>query len=203
MATYTTPRTIIMTLLVGALLTPSLREAEAAALPAPVFTSETDAAAYEWTQNLFTAAGFEFPTAIVEFHRDDEACGGARGRTRFGAADETATILVCATHHNPEVEDIWRQRTLLHELAHAWVDQNVDEAPTAAFMELRGTEVWSAREQAWQDRATEHAAEILMWGIQDGDYEVDFRIDNTGCEQLSSGYELLTGVVVGCDVPSA
>jgi hypothetical protein len=98
------------------------------------------------------------------------------------------------------VEDGWRRRTLLHEVAHAWIDQNVDQTTTAAFMELRGTEVWAAWDHAWEDRGTEHAAETLMWGIQDGDYKIDFRLDNVDCDELSAGYEMLTGTTVSCEI---
>jgi hypothetical protein len=41
-----------------------------------------------------------------------------------------------------------------------------------------------------------------MWGIQDGEYNVDFRIDGTSCSELAAGYELLTGISVSCDVPA-
>ncbi len=216
MATYTTRTTVIASLLIGALLVPFLQDTEATAITRPSFTttankataatppsfsSSTDEAAYGWTQDLFSTAGFDFPIVAIEFHRNEEACGGVRGRTHF-TDEDLATIVVCATHHNPEVEDIWRQRTLLHEVAHAWIDQNVGEERTDALMELRGTETWLSRDQIWQDRGAEHAAEILMWGLQDGDYGVDFRIDNTECSDLSAGYELLTGVALACDVAS-
>lgn len=212
MATYTTRSTIIVSLLVGGLLTPFLPKAEATAatlpsftattkvaeVPQPVFADEADESAFEWTQDLFSAAGFEFPMAGIEFHRNEDACGGVRGRAYFADEDYT-TIVVCATHNNPEVEQTWRKRTLLHELSHAWVDQNVTAETLSAFTELRGLEEWSSREVNWEDRAAEHAAEILMWGLQHGDYNVDFRIYGTSCDELSAGYELLTGISVGCE----
>ena len=211
MATYTTRSTIIVTLLVGALLTIFLPDADATAAVAPSFTTtskapeavdpifagEADEDAYTWTQDLLSAAGFAYPAVIIEFHRNDEACGGVRGRTYF-TNENLATIVVCATHTNPAVEETWRQRTLLHELAHAWVDQNVTEEELAAFTGMRGLTEWSSREVNWEHRATEHAAEIFMWGIQDGNYDIDFRIDGTSCGELSAGYELLTGVSVSC-----
>jgi len=212
MATYTTRSTIIVTLLVGALLTPFLPKAEAtgATVPTftttakapvtihPVFAGEADEVAYEWTQALFSAAGFEFPEVAVEFHRNEEACGGVRGRAYLADGD-LATIVVCAVHENPAVEETWRKRTLLHELAHAWIDQNVTAESVSAFTELRGLEEWSSREVNWENRATEHAAEILMWGLQDGDYNIDFRIDGNSCDELSAGYEILTGIAVTCE----
>ncbi|MDJ0665358.1 MAG: hypothetical protein QNJ75_12475 [Acidimicrobiia bacterium] len=212
MATYTTRTTIIVSLLVGSLLTPFLPEAEAttASLPGftttskapetidPIFTNETDEIAYEWTHDLFSTAGLEFPRAAVEFHDNEEACGGARGRAYF-TDENLTTIVVCATHDNPAVEETWRKRTLLHELSHAWIDQNVIDENLSSFTELRGLEEWSSREVNWEHRATEHAAEILMWGMQDGDYNIDFRIDGTSCDELSAGYELLTGISISCE----
>ncbi|MDJ0496249.1 MAG: hypothetical protein QNJ89_00365 [Acidimicrobiia bacterium] len=198
MATYTTSRIITVAVLAIALGAPAQASTATTELPAPVFASEQDAAAYEQVQGLFTAAGFEAPAATIEFFDKEEGCGGARGRAWF---DNTgiATIAICATHDNPEVEEAWRQRTLLHEMAHAWIDQNVSGENVEAFTELRGLETWSSRDVNWEERATEHAAEILMWGIQGGEYNVDFRIDGTSCTELAAGYELLTGLNVDCD----
>lgn len=198
MATYTTSRTItvaIMTLVLGA---PALPSTAATQPPAPVFASEQDAVAYEWVQDLFATAGFEQPPVGIEFSENEDACGGARGRTWFDDT-ETTTIGVCATHANPEIQKQWRRRTLLHEVAHAWIDENVSPEDLTAFTELRGLEEWSSRTVKWEERATEHAAEIFMWGTQGGDYKVDFRLDGTSCSELAAGYELLTGITVACD----
>ena len=198
MATYTTSRILTVAVLAVALGAPAQPSIATPELPAPVFSNENDAASHAWAQGLFEAAGFEAPAAAIEFFDTDEACGGMRGRA-FYPEGETPSIVVCATHSNSEVEDTWRQRTLLHELAHAWIAQNVSAEGMDAFTELRGLEVWSSRDVAWEQRATEHAAEIFMWGIQDGDYNVDFRIDGTTCGELAAGYELLTGVGVACE----
>ena len=213
MATYTTRTSIIMSLLVGTLLTPFLPQAEAttASIPGftttskapetidPIFAGETDEIAYEWTYDLFSTAGFEVPTTAVEFYRNEDDCGGVRGRA-YLSDENLATIKVCATHDNPAVEETWRKRTLLHEMAHAWIDQNVADENLSSFTELRGLEEWSSRSVDWEHRATEHAAEILMWGLQGGDYNIDFRIDGTSCDELSAGYELLTGISISCEV---
>lgn len=211
MATHTTRSTILMTLLVGSLVAPLLPEpgttaairldlaatAKTVEIPQPIFAGEADDAAYTWAESLFSDPGFGFPVAAVEFYRSEEACGGARGRA-YLSDENLATIVVCATHRSAAVEETWRQRTLLHELAHAWVDQNVDDEDLLAFTELRGLEEWSSRSVKWEDRATEHAAEILMWGMQHGDYNIDFRIEDTSCVSLSAGYELLARIVIEC-----
>lgn len=202
MATYTTLRLLTVTILALALGAPAQPSTGATEHTPPVYSNENDAAAYEWAQGMFTAAGFEEPAAIIEFFDSEDACGGARGRAWLDDTT-TATIAVCATHRSPHVEETWRRRTLLHELAHAWIEQNVSPANMEAFTQERGLDVWSSRDVEWDDRATEHAAEILMWGIQGGDYKVDFRLNDTSCPELSAGYELLTDVHVGCGAPAA
>jgi hypothetical protein len=203
MATQTTRITVILLLLTAALLLPLLQDAEAATSAPPVFAGDADEAAYRWTQDLFSARGFEFPTVAIAFHRTDEECGGMRGRTHLTDGDVTATIHICAIHPTQSVEDAWRRRTLLHEVAHAWIDQNTSNERVDAFMALRDTDTWSGRNQAWQDRGAEHAAETFMWGIQEGDYNPDFRIGNTDCSNLTTGYELLTDKAVSCPEPAA
>ena len=132
MATYTTSRIITVAVLAIALGAPATASTATIELPAPVFASQQDAVAYEQVQDLFTAAGFEQPAAVVEFFNGDEGCGGARGRAWLDDAG-TATIAICATHDNPEVQEQWRQRTLLHELAHAWIGQNVSTENLEAY----------------------------------------------------------------------
>lgn len=202
MTTYTSPRIITAAALTVALGFPAQPTAATPDLVAPIFAIEQDEAAYEWMQDTFATAGFEQPAVNIEFFDNDEPCNGVRGQTRY--VDEgPAHVTVCATHVNPEVQEQWRQRTLLHEMAHAWINENVSTKGMEAFTELRGLETWSSRDFAWELRATEHAAEILMWGIQDGDYNVDFRIDGTSCGELSAGFELLTGASVECPPQSS
>ncbi len=159
-------------------------------------TAKADIAAYVQARDLFSAGILEPPSAAVEFSRDPDDCAGMRGRTYL--VDDPPLIRVCATHPNPEVERVWRERTLVHELAHVWVYQNVDAATRTEFTNVRGLSAWSDRDYPWQDRAVEHAAEILAWGMSNGEYEVDFRIDNTGCVELARAFEILTGNAAGC-----
>ena len=65
-------------------------------------------------------------------------------------------------------------------------------------MQLRRVDTWMSRDRSWQDRGAEHAAEVFMWGVQDGDYRLDFRLDEADCSELSAAYEILTGDVVAC-----
>ena len=161
-----------------------------------IATAQTDITAVAEAERLFTANDFATPNATVTFSRSADDCGGMRGRTYLG--DGTPNIVVCATNANPTVERQWRTRTLLHELAHAWIAENVPTKTQDDFIRLRRLDVWADRDHQWARRATEHAAEILIWGLTGGGYHVDFRLDNTSCVDLAAGYELLTGLHLIC-----
>jgi hypothetical protein len=84
------------------------------------------------------------------------------------------------------------QSTLLHELGHVWTAQYVDDAIRAAFLEIRGLEVWSAPGVSRDELGTEHAAEILAWGLLESD-TWPARLPNNECDDLAAAYRVLTG----------
>jgi hypothetical protein len=100
------------------------------------------------------------------------------------------------------------QKTMLHELAHAWANLNLSAEEKAAFSSYRGVR-WNDRSDPWRERGTEHAAEILAWALADERHSIrwvsteagvsvsDFRlltIGNSNVEALHHGFVLLTGM---------
>ncbi|NNE11673.1 MAG: hypothetical protein HKN41_05440 [Ilumatobacter sp.] len=158
-----------------------------ASAPEPAVESEL----VEWALERFHAAGLELPNDIVvSFHGDDQPCEGNHGTYRPGEPDR---VRICRHDPDPEIQDQLRRHALLHELAHAWTDHELERDRRDAFLELRGATTWSNREVAWHDRGTEQAAEIITWGLLDR--EVGFlNIRDTRCDQLRAGYVTLTGV---------
>jgi hypothetical protein len=97
------------------------------------------------------------------------------------------------------------KKTMLHELAHAWVGIEFSANDRQRFMELRELSSWNDRDVPWEQRGTEHAAEILTWGLMDEPTLVrwvedgieSFRllsIPNSDVESLAVGFEVLTGL---------
>jgi hypothetical protein len=80
---------------------------------------------------------------------------------------------------------------VLHELAHAWMHRQLDDATQRAFMDQMGLEVWSSAEVPWYDRGVEQAAQVIAWGLMDEPIEL-IRLDRS-CEQLVESFHLLTG----------
>ena len=136
---------------------PAIGEVEIRAA-APLTVSE--AALVAWARDRFAAAGLDAPSVTVAFTPRPENCGGFQGR--YYSATET--VFVCDDEH---ASDLVRRTTLLHEMSHAWTHHHLGAANRAAFVELRDTPTWDSWDFAWSDRATEHAAVVMAWGLMD------------------------------------
>ena len=136
-----------------------------------------------WAVGRFTAGELDLPSLEVRFHEDRTGCDGRSGLYRSGTAD------LCSLHVN------WMsRRTMLHEMAHAWVDANVSADLEARFLRLRQLETWDDHAVEWEARGTEHAAEIISWAL-DGQPTGMQRasIPRNDPDELAVAYELLTG----------
>ncbi len=210
MAHAHTTRTIAsLGIVIAALVIPTAESTPAAlgaaaAKPAPVvevvelaepaiFAFPEDEAAYTNTLAAFETAGFEFPTFLARFHSTNEACKGYYG-LHVKTSDGTSTVNVCRTHERAAFQAMSRERTMMHEVAHVWVDQNVSPEQKAAFMELRGLDVWEGNGAEWRQLGAEHAAEILLWGMTDETRNINFSIEQDDVDVLRAAYSILAGV---------
>ena len=133
--------------------------------------------------NRFREAGLREPTVRIRFHDDREACDGRTGRSWNGTVD------LCGIHTNE-----LSRRTVLHEMAHAWMDAHVTAGLEERFLRLRQLERWNDHDDEWEQRGSEHAAEIVEWALagQGTGTELPSIPDNDP-PQLAEGYELFTG----------
>jgi hypothetical protein len=136
-----------------------------------------------WAVGRFEAEGLELPALEIRFHPSPNGCEGRMGGYSNGTAD------LCGEHVNR-----MSRRTLLHEMAHGWVDATVSADLEARFLRLRQLETWNDHAVDWEERGTEHAAEIISWAL-DGQGIGTERpsIPRNDPEQLAAAYELLTG----------
>jgi len=156
-----------------------------------IYALDVDETVYATTIATFEDHGFEAPDFLARFHTTPEPCKGHRG-LHVVTADGVSTVNVCATHDNRLVVETVRERTLMHEVAHAWIDQNVPVAQRVAFMELRGLTEWdNGAIAAWENLGAEHAAEILLWGMTDETRNINFRIDDSDVDNLRAAYAIL------------
>lgn len=135
-----------------------------------------------WALDLYEQAGLQLPGLDFVGYPDTTSCAGRAGAARR-VVDRTE-IRLCTPKTGPVQE--W---LVLHELAHAWDHQSLDDTRRQAFLDLRELPAW--RDGDWHDRGAEHAAEIMVWGLMDRPVKPG-HIDHNSCEELRAGYVTLT-----------
>jgi hypothetical protein len=133
-----------------------------------------------WAAARYERAGLEVPSVEVHFHPDTSGCAGHLGRWIHGRVDICIVI----------VSEIARD-ALLHEIGHAWIEENVSATTRARFMRMRGLTVWNDQSVIWDERGFEHAAETFAWAL--GHRYIAPGIPDHGPARLTAAFELLTG----------
>lgn len=164
--------------------------------------------ALAWGLSRFEMAGLEVPPiGSVTFTVQSAMCDDIRGRYRPTAMgielelcideqtacweDPAADPDICAGHCPAHVPGVLA--VVLHEIAHAWLDANVDSIDTDQFLEHVELEVWRDRDVPWDQNGHEHAADTIAWGLMDRDIEM-LRIGQPIAEELARGFRVLTGI---------
>lgn len=169
-------------------------------LPDPVLTSSVggidiynaDArqeSLVRWALGQFAAAGLSEPDLISVTFPPTQACReGKQGIARFSAA--SAAIEVCATSDSVSESEpeLSATRSILHELAHVWTHQHLEDTSRMAFLEQRELTDWNA--PTWQDSGSEQAAEILAWGLTPR-WTIP-RVPKAKCSELLPAFDTLT-----------
>ena len=166
----------------------SIRSDNTAASNAVVVTGMTTAElrATEESLSLFAEAGLSLPLLEIRRHHDLDSCNGSEGLHRkFG---NRSVIDICTV----ETGD-YEQRTLLHELGHAWSEHFLTSDHKRAFQDLRRWTSWLDYKRAkWEDNGAEQAAEIIAWALSPHPVGV-VKIHLNSCKDLHDGYVALTG----------
>ena len=144
----------------------------------------TQERAIDWSIRRYREAGLAgMPDLEVFLHRTHEECNGGIGLYHAGRID------LCTT----ESSEPYQRKFALHEMAHGWIETNVDRAVLDRFMDVRAIDAWNDRTaDDWKDRGTEQAAEIVAWGLGEG--EIAALLPHpTADHELAGLFELLTG----------
>jgi hypothetical protein len=136
-----------------------------------------------WAFGRYKHAGIDAPAVDVHFHADTSGCYGHLGAELGGRVDVCVVI----------VSEIARD-VLLHEMGHAWIDENVSAPVRERFLEMRGLRAWNDQSVIWDARGFEHGAEIIAWGV--GTRYIAPSIPDRDPERLAAGWELLTSAAL-------
>ena len=126
----------------------------------------------------FGTAELRLPDLEIVFSDDESACEGHLGG--FRRVEDAPHVSVCS-----DLEFV-----VLHELAHVWVDANVDEAARDRYLRWRGLDTWSDRAVPRGERGVEDAAFIVQQNLRDVAPSV--LASATWTERMAA-FEFLTG----------
>lgn len=145
-------------LIIGGLLTSIIGLASVSSSPAEATITVQPATAEYFevvarATRAFDAAGLELPTVEVVFSDDERDCYGHYGL--FQAARDLWRIKICSELAFVPV----------HELAHAWIEANVDEPTREAYIELRSKPTWNSIQYDWNERGVEDAAFVIQQNL--------------------------------------
>jgi hypothetical protein len=157
--------------------------------PAPhritiVSTSPAWTRRVEWGLDRFRDADLPLPAMVITVHDDDAPCEGNSG---LYVPNDPVEVHLCTPG---PVDSRPARLTTLHELAHAWAESELSTAQRAAFLELRGLDVWYDDRVPRHERGAEHAAEVVSWGLMDEMIPI-IRIYDAEPAQLSEAFDLL------------
>ncbi|MGH8935915.1 MAG: hypothetical protein ACRDXD_06580 [Acidimicrobiia bacterium] len=147
---------------------------------ATVGASPDDLARLEAALGMFEAAGLSVGSTEVRFVEPGVGGCGDGWVGQYRSRWPRSVVTVCTDS----------QRTLVHELAHVWVDHHLSRRDQERLVELWRLPAWRGEGVAWGERASEHAAEIIVWGVIPGAVP---RVPETDPDMLSTAYIRLTG----------
>lgn len=64
------------------------------------------------------------------------------------------------------------EAVVVHELAHAWTFDHLGPTDQVEWNHRRGVPTWLSRQEPWELRGSEHAADILTWYVYWSDFAV-------------------------------
>ncbi len=178
----------------------SPRSAEATEAAGAVASPSTDLTAeqqgfVDWATSRYERAGLDLPDVTVTFHDASVDCQG------FGGLyiPSTRDVRICQMV----------KTTIIHELAHAWIETTFDATDRQSFMAQRDLETWADLGYEWAELGAEQAAEVITWGLMDSNIQIQwvetdddgqaipeyrlFKIPDSSPDELIAAYELLTG----------
>jgi hypothetical protein len=155
-----------------------------------------------WLFERYADGSVALPDVAAVWFPPSVDCGLAEGiaKREDGRFEGSHTVTLCFTPDElasgwPGVQ--WSDHAVhqgLHELAHVWMYDHLDEIDHLVFLRRAGLDVWRDVDVFWPQRGVEAAAETIAWGLA-GAGRAEYLIEPApSCSELAARYELLTGV---------
>lgn len=150
-----------------------------------------------WGLERYAAAALDEPRVASITFEPTRKCDQVAGRVVD--AGDSRDLFLCLHERDLCVGDEPCERVVLsariavlHELGHAWLLDNVDDARRERVLARSGRAVWDDTSVPWHLRGVEYAAEVMAWGLLDERIPM-VRIGDPPCPELSEAFAVLTG----------
>lgn len=191
----------LVLLLIGQVMGPTLPEgsigpdaSRPTEISEPVVGLESASASQQlmvkWAVSRFASAGLFLAPMVVRFDETRGRCAGHLGLTRDTV--DRITVDLCTGGDGRSVVD---RLLAVHELAHVWIIDNVDQAARDRFMDLHALSTWWDADQRWGLQGVEWAAETIAWAVADEGMRLIEEV-TADPAALHAGYRILTGLPV-------
>ncbi len=145
-----------------------------------------------WAMDRFPAARLSAPVvasvAFSEAAQRAECSGEDRGLAlKTGSDYRVYLCLEVGGSAPPSAREL-----MLHELAHVWMWQHLEEPLQRQFVARMQLPTWDATNVPWDQRGIEQAASVIAWGLSDAPLTSRL-LASRSCADLAETFELLTG----------
>lgn len=150
------------------------------------------------TLQQFALVGLELPDFERVTFEPTRQCENRSGRLIQDADSRRLFICffasdLCETASTCGEPPLRVKALILHELAHAWIIDHVDDEERDQLLTDVGLELWDDQSVPWNRRGVEYAAEVISWGLLEGRIPM-VRIGSPPCAELAESFSTLTGV---------
>jgi hypothetical protein len=148
-----------------------------------------------WSFDQFRTHGLGTPIVRrVTFHEKQiDKCEGVAGLILGDVVTVCFGSAVACVDRDCTTWETWAKKAVLHELAHAWIDEHLTAEAIEQFLEVTGMPTWASPTHAWGDRGVELAAETIAWATSDQPVQVNPKLGTHTFNELARYYEILGG----------
>ena len=142
----------------------------------------------------FSAAGLELPPLTIFIHHGNAECKEARGL--YGRDGDAQRVDICTDD----------ERIIIHELAHAWEQHQVDDEHRNSLLEAWDLEFWQNLDIPHHKRGIEIAANVMAIGLMFrplSDTEANLRSETLDRFEALTGMQSPRIVAPAADLDSA
>jgi hypothetical protein len=152
----------------------------------------------DWGMRRFADNHLPPPSIDTVTFEPSRSCEGLSGRVLDDGTTRNLYVCmydsdVCAGVETCSSASPSARLAVLHELAHAWMLDHIDDTASDRVLAVSGRTTWDDHEAPWSDRGVEYAAEVMAWGLIDEGLPM-VRIGAPACSELGAAYMVLTGV---------